>query len=59
MRTSYRAYIGIAATPEWLQTQFVLNMFGKHQQRKLYRLFVEKGVDEETQSFYDKKNFPQ
>ncbi len=55
--SSYRAYTGIAATPEWLQTQFVLNMLGKHQQQKLYRLFVEKGVDEETQTFYDKKKF--
>ena len=56
--SSYRAYTGIAATPEWLQTKFVLNMFGKHQQQKLCRLFVEKGVDEETQTFYDKKKFP-
>ena len=56
--SSYRAYTGIAATPEWLQTKFVLNLLGKRQQRKLYRLFVEKGVDEETQIFYDKKKFP-
>ena len=56
--SSYRAYTGIAATPEWLQTKFVLNMLGKHQQRKLYQLFVEKGVDEETHIFYDKKKSP-
>jgi putative transposase len=56
--SSYRAYTGISATPEWLQTTFVLNMLGKHQQQKLYRLFVEKGVDEETQTFYDKKKSP-
>lgn len=56
--SSYRSYIGIAATPEWLQTTSVLNMVGRYQQRKSYRLFVEKGVDEETQLFYDKKKLP-
>jgi REP-associated tyrosine transposase len=56
--SSYRAYTSLAATPEWLQTKFVLNMLGKRQQRKLYRLFVEKGVDEETHIFYDKKKSP-
>jgi len=57
MRSSYCAYTGIVATPEWLQTKFVLTLLGKHQQRKLYRLFVEKGVDKETHIFYDKKKF--
>jgi REP-associated tyrosine transposase len=56
--SSYLAYIGVEATPEWLQTKFVLNMGGEYQQRKFYRLFVEKGVDEETQTFYGKKKFP-
>jgi len=56
--SSYRSYIDVAATPEWLQTEFVLNMVGWHQRRKSYRLFVEKGVDDETQLFYGKKKFP-
>ena len=56
--SSYRAYVGVEATSEWLQTKFVLNMVGEHQQRESYRLFVEKGVDEETQTFYGKKKFP-
>ena len=56
--SSYRSYIGVAATPEWLQTEFVLNMVGWHQRRKSYRLFVEKGVDDETQLFYGKKKIP-
>ena len=33
-------------------------MIGQHQQWEFYRLFVEKGVDEETQTFYGKKKFP-
>lgn len=33
-------------------------MIGQASQQKLYRLFVEKGVDDETQTFYDKKKFP-
>ncbi len=33
-------------------------MVGRQQRRKSYRLFVEKGVDDETQIFYDKKKFP-
>ena len=56
--SSYRAYIGVEAASEWLQTKFVLNMIGQPQQRKLYRLYVEKGVDDETQTFYGKKKFP-
>jgi len=48
--SSYRAYIGVEASLEWQQTKFVLNIIGQSQQRKLYRLFVEKGVDDETQT---------
>lgn len=32
-------------------------MVEQPQQRELYRLFVEKGVDEKTQTFYGKKKF--
>ena len=56
--SSYRSYIGVAPTPQWLQTKLILNMVGRHQRRKSYRLFIEKGVDDETQTFYDKKKFP-
>ena len=56
--SSYPSYIGVAPTPQWLQTKFVLNMTGRRQRRKAYRLFVEKEVDDETQTFYDKKKFP-
>ncbi len=56
--SSYRAYIGVEAASKWLQTKFVLNMIGQSQQRKLYRLFVEEGIDDETQTFYGKKKFP-
>lgn len=53
--SSYRAYIRTDPTPQWLQVNFVLNIIGQHQQRKSYRLFVENGIDEATQTFYDKK----
>ncbi len=56
--SSYRSYIGVAATPEWLQTKFVLNIIGQHQRRKSYRSFVEKGVDEKTRLFYGRKKTP-
>jgi len=54
--SSYRAYLDTATTPEWLQTKFVLDMFGRHQQRKSYRLFVEQGINETTWQFYEKRN---
>jgi len=53
--SSYRAYMGTATTPEWLQTKFVFDMLGRHQRRKSYQLFVEQGIDETTWQFYDKK----
>ncbi|GJL73576.1 MAG: hypothetical protein NMNS01_27750 [Nitrosomonas sp.] len=40
--SSYRSYIGVAPTPQWLQTEFVLKMVGRRQRRKSYRFFVEK-----------------
>ena len=49
--------MGAGSTPVWLQTKFVLDMVGPCQQWKSYRLFVEKGVDEETRTFYGKKKF--
>lgn len=36
----------------------MLNRVGRQQRRKSYQLFVKKGVDDETQTFYDKKKFP-
>lgn len=53
--SSYRAYIGAAGKPEWLQTKFVLNMIGRRQRKKSYQMFVEQGIDEMTGQFYDKK----
>ncbi len=44
--SSFQFYIGIAPTPQWLKTKFVLNMIELHQRRKSYRFFVEKGIDD-------------
>ncbi len=49
--SSYRAYIGTASTPEWLESGFILGSFGKagseSASRKNYQDFVEK-LDIET-----------
>jgi REP element-mobilizing transposase RayT len=42
--SSYRAYIGVASTPKWLNPGFILGSFGKNKpaSQKNYRDFVEK-----------------
>jgi putative transposase len=50
--TSYHAYIGSAAAPEWLFTDFILGYFtGKAgDAREMYQLFVEELIGEEYES---------
>jgi REP element-mobilizing transposase RayT len=50
--SSYRAYTGDSAQPEWLKTDFVLHWFGKKAPvaRKNYRDFVEKTDTEAYES---------
>jgi REP element-mobilizing transposase RayT len=42
--SSYRAYLGAASTPGWLNPKFILDIFGEEEpiSRKKYRDFVEK-----------------
>ncbi len=50
--SSYGAYIGERAAPEWLSRQGVLALFGKRERIQRYREFVESGVESEIQAFY-------
>jgi REP element-mobilizing transposase RayT len=50
--SSYNAYAGHAAAPEWLHSRFILAMIGQSRRRQRYRSFVEAGMDEETANFF-------
>ncbi len=54
--SSYPYYIRKRKTPQWLFPEEVLQQLGVAEQRQKakYRAFVESGVDEEIQQFYDK-----
>ncbi len=53
--SSYPAYLGRVTPPPWLVTQTVLAMIGQRDKSRRYQGFVEQGVDEEIQTFYQKK----
>ncbi len=50
--SSYRAYLGLDATPSWLSIDETLGYFEPGDSRNNYRNFVESGVDSETRAFY-------
>jgi len=57
--SSYPAYLKIVEPPEWLTTKDTLNYFGSSKQRWKYKVFIEEGVDKETDDYYSKlKKFP-
>lgn len=51
--SSYQAYLS-GISPQWLNTNYILNYFGKHLQRTKYKEFVEEGIDKEIDQFYKK-----
>jgi REP element-mobilizing transposase RayT len=53
--SSYRAYIGQIRCPSWLTTQQTFSMIGVRNQVSRYKAFVEAGLDEATEQFYEKK----
>jgi putative transposase len=53
--SSYRAYLGLEATPVWLRTETCLHLFGEAEARQPYRQFVENGLDDEIRDFYSKQ----
>ena len=50
--SSYRAYIGETPAPDWLCTETILDLFGKHQRASRYRQYVAAGDDAEMKDFY-------
>lgn len=56
--SSYPAYLGEVRPPKWLSLKPTLSMVANRQQRKHYQAFVEAGLDDDTQAFFDKKRTP-
>lgn len=52
--SSCAAYLGNIEEPQWLYTNSVLAKFGDVLQRQKYKLFIEEGIDNELDTFFDK-----
>jgi len=48
--SSYRAYVGISASPAWLKTDIILSSFGGKSRENTYRAFVEDHLEAECAS---------
>ena len=53
--SSYAAFIGEVVAPSWLVTHKTLEIIGKRNVIKRYKIFVESGLDDNTMKFYEKK----
>jgi len=53
--SSYRVYLGLESSPQWMHTVETLRRFEPGDTRGNYRRFVESGIDVETRTFYAKK----
>ncbi|MFW5453785.1 transposase [Thioalkalivibrio sulfidiphilus] len=51
--SSYRAYVGLDPTPDWLQTGYVLGAIGKRRVHARYRAYMEGDSGEALCRFYD------
>lgn len=52
--SSYPAYLGKTEAPTWLQRELVYQMLGQRKRYAGYKAYVEQGIDDETQQFYNK-----
>lgn len=50
--SSYPAYIGQAARPQWLTCSYILKSLAGQGSEEYYRTYVESGVDEEIAAFF-------
>jgi putative transposase len=50
--SSAAAFLGLADKPDWLKTDFVLDMFGPAQAAAKYAQFLGAGIDQATAEFY-------
>jgi putative transposase len=48
--SSYRAYVGVSVSPNWLKTDLILSSFGEKLQERNYRAFVEDHLEAEHAS---------
>lgn len=53
--SSYGAFIGQDASPQWLTRADTLAMIGQRNREKRYQYFIEAGIDPATADFYNKK----
>ncbi len=53
--SSYPAYIGKKPKPDWLDIRETLAMISQRQQKQRYQIFVEQGIDQNTEKFYKQK----
>jgi len=53
--SSYRAYIGIEAKPDWLNIDYTLQVIGKRNLHERYKVYASKPLDKVLVEFYEKK----
>jgi putative transposase len=56
--SSYPAYIGETAPPDWLTQEDIYGELGAARYKAAYRNYVDQAIDEETSHFYQKKRLP-
>lgn len=52
--SSYRAYIGVEATPNWLMTDYILNAVSRRDRHLRYAAYVVEASDSEVPEFYQR-----
>ena len=50
--SSARAYLGSGTVPQWLKTEYILDLFGPSNHGANYRDFIADGIDVATAKFY-------
>ncbi len=56
--SSYPAYLNQIPCPSWLSRELIYEVLGHHHKYQGYRIYVEAGVDDEIQEFYDRSHTP-
>ncbi len=56
--SSYPAYLNQTTCPPWLSRELIYDLLGHHRKYQGYQIYVEAGVDEEIQEFYDRSHTP-
>jgi REP element-mobilizing transposase RayT len=56
--SSYPAYLNQSSCPTWLSRELIYEVLGHHHKYHGYRIYVEAGVDDAIQEFYDRSHTP-